>query len=113
MSDRAHLTESLARRISYLPNLAYSRVLALPRLLPLRECQIADGSVEGRLHLVRLLRRALRIERERARDWSPDYDANRHALLLRACRYEEGALLAAIREECTALSTRRARLPAR
>lgn len=75
------------------------RVLA--RLVPLWPAEIDDVSLQGRQHLVDVLRRALVSERRRGRAGHWTYDLARH-----------GALLAAWRRECAALDDlRRAKSP--
>jgi hypothetical protein len=73
---------------SHLSSRPYDRRVELPRILPLWPHELADESLEGRRHIVRKLRRALRAERRRgvAGHWT--YDLARHAELLRIYRLE-------------------------
>ncbi len=66
----------------------YDRGRDLPGLLALWPWEIDDPSAEGRRRLLALLRRALRLERQRgiAGHWT--YDLARHARLLAAYRSE-------------------------
>jgi hypothetical protein len=60
----------------------------LSRLLPLWPKEIADVSHAGRLRIVRLLAKALREERCRARAGHWAYDLSRHAQLARLYKAE-------------------------
>ena len=73
---------------SHLLSRPYDRRVELLRILPLWPHELADESLEGRRHVVRKLRRALRAERRRgvAGHWT--YDLARHAELLRIYRLE-------------------------
>lgn len=75
-----------------LPLPRYDRARDLARLVPLWPHEIADGSAAGRSRLVKLLRRALREERQRglAGHWA--YDLARHAALHRAFQHEVAEL---------------------
>jgi hypothetical protein len=66
----------------------YRRSRDLPSLLPLFAWDVAHGGLMAQGRLVALLRRALRIERQRGLrgDWA--YDLARHERLLRAYRHE-------------------------
>lgn len=70
----------------------YDRQLMLPRLLPLMPREIADLSVAGRWHVVRLLVRALRRERRDGAAGRWTYDPNRHLGLRQALDAERRAL---------------------
>jgi hypothetical protein len=70
------------------------RTMAIQALLPVQERQARDTSVEGRLYIARLLRKALREAR----------DPNWRTALTRACRLEEAALIRELRTELAALS---------
>lgn len=64
----------------------------LARLLPLWPAEIDDVTLAGRERVVRLLARALREERCRARRGHWAYDVARHATLARLHRQEAGDL---------------------
>lgn len=66
----------------------YDRSRDLPGLIALWPWEIDDASPEGRQRLLALLRRALRLERQRgiAGHWT--YDLARHSRLLAAYRSE-------------------------
>ncbi len=108
MSDRhTHLADRLAYAGG--PAMTAERSWMIGRLIPVFVHELEDGSVEGRLVILRRLRQALRTERQRARAAAdPAYSPGRHADLLQACRHEEKDLLTAIRAELTALSDWRA-----
>lgn len=72
----------------------YDRRRDLPRLVPLLETDIGAASLEAHVRLVGLLRKALRLERQRARSRHWTYDPARHAALVKACRLEIAALRA-------------------
>ena len=69
---------------------AYERKRDLPKLLPLREWELAAVSAAEHALLARL-RRALRAERQRGLSGHWTYDLARHAQLLRAYRAEVAA----------------------
>jgi hypothetical protein len=66
--------------------------------------EIEDATIEGRIHVIRALRRELREERRRALEYATDYDAGRHHRLLASCRIEEQALQKVMRSEFDTLS---------
>lgn len=72
----------------------YQRSRDLPRLIPLIDIERHATAVEGRLKLLRLLERALRIERQRGIAGAWSYSVARHALLLEAYRVERAAAVA-------------------
>lgn len=73
----------------------YDRRLMLPRLLPLMPREIADTTITGRWHVIRLLVRALRRERRDGMAGRWTYDPNRHLGLRQALDAERRALAAA------------------
>jgi len=64
----------------------------LARLLPLWPVELADNSVAGCEKRVALLRRALRLERQRGLAGNWTYDLSRHAGLLACYRAEVASL---------------------
>lgn len=80
------------------PHRPYDRARDLPRLLPLMAEDVVAPAGEAVVVLVGLLRRALRAERNRARERSWVYDPGRHAALLRAYHHELAALTALSRQ---------------
>lgn len=70
----------------------YDRTRDLPRLVALWPHEIADITLEGHERLVKVLRRALRIERRLGLAGHFSYDLGRHRALLAATRLEEQAL---------------------
>lgn len=71
---------------------AYDRARDLPRLVALWPHELADTSLAGHEKLVKVLRRALRIERRLGLSGHFSYDLGRHRALLAATRQEEQAL---------------------
>lgn len=71
---------------------AYERTRDLPRLVALWPQELADTSLAGHERLVKVLRRALRIERRLGLAGHFSYDLGRHRALLAATRHEEQAL---------------------
>lgn len=69
-------------------NRAYDRRHDLPRLLPLLAEDLEATTTDDQLRLVRMLRRALRAERQRAASRLWTYSPARHAALLQAARHE-------------------------
>jgi len=85
--------ESSSNRADHRPlRPAYRRSRDLPGLLPLLGWELARGGLVDQDRLVALLRRALRIERQRGLrgDWT--YDLARHERLLQAYRHEARVL---------------------
>ncbi len=76
---------------------SYDRMKDLSGLLALWPWEIEDMTCEGHRRLVALLRRALRLERQRgiAGHWT--YDVARHARLLRAYKCEAESLKSRLR----------------
>ena len=74
--------------------LQYDRSRDLPPLLALWPWEIEDMTPDGRQRLVARLRRALRLERQRAIAGHWTYDLARHARLLAAYRSEVAILVA-------------------
>jgi hypothetical protein len=72
----------------------YCRAEQLPPLLKLWPNEVEDYSYPGTLKIAALLRKALRIERNRGRtrDWA--YDLNRHLGLIDALKAERARLAA-------------------
>jgi len=70
----------------------YDRVRDLPRLLPLLAAEIVTDTSDDHERLLALLRRALRLERNRGKGGHWTYDLARHSALLRAYRSEQAAL---------------------
>jgi hypothetical protein len=66
----------------------YDRARDLPRLLALWPHEIDDCSPTGRAHLISVLQRALRRERQRGLDGHWAYDLARHRALLAAALAE-------------------------
>lgn len=66
----------------------YNRMRDLPGLLALWPWEMEDVTLEGHRRLITLLRKALRLERQRgiAGQWT--YDVARHAQLLKAYKCE-------------------------
>jgi hypothetical protein len=79
---------------------ADDRRALLQRLLPLWPSEIADGSIDNRRRIIRLLARALREERRRGVSGHWAYDLSRHAALARLYRQESDELAAALRAHC-------------
>lgn len=77
------------------PAPAYVRERDLPRLVALWPSQLTVITAADHMRLLAILRRALRVERQRglAGHWA--YDLARHAHLLRAYRAETARYLAA------------------
>src|SRR5262245_53437085 len=73
---------------------AYERARDLPRLLPLLPGEMTIATVQEHLRLLALLRRALRLERNRGKSGHWTYDLARHSALLRAYRSERSSLKA-------------------
>lgn len=67
-------------------------IAELARLLPMWPSELADSSISGRQRRIRVLRRALRLERQRgiAGHWT--YDLSRHSSLLECYRTETAGL---------------------
>lgn len=76
----------------------YDRSRDLPALLALWPWEIENISLEGQHQLVARLRRALRLERQRAVAGHWTYDLARHSRLLAAYRSEEASLTAMLRQ---------------
>jgi hypothetical protein len=72
----------------------YQREHALPRLLPIGPDLLADPGRAARLHVLKLLARALRGERSRGRAGHWTYSLDRHLALITAYRAEKAALSA-------------------
>ncbi|WP_261967330.1 DUF6477 family protein [Prosthecodimorpha staleyi] len=72
----------------------YKREHALPRLLPIGPDLLADQGRAARLHVLKLLARALRGERSRGRAGHWTYSLDRHLALITAYRAEKAALSA-------------------
>ena len=70
------------------PSSRYDRARDLPRLLLMWPEEIADDTHEGRIRVIKKLRRVLRQERQRgiAGHWT--YNLARHMALTRAYRHE-------------------------
>ena len=106
----------VASQIGRLPNIVPAdRVETLQRILKVWPSELEDLSIEGRLHVSRMLRGALRAERQRAVARDPDYSVAKHAALLRAFWAEAAALSAMVREirgEIDALTSGRVRVSA-
>jgi hypothetical protein len=66
----------------------YVRARDLPKLIGLWPSEIEDQTLAGHERLLKLLRRALRLERQRGLAGHWTYDLARHANLLKAYRYE-------------------------
>ena len=62
----------------------YQRTRDLPRLIPMLATDLDTPTIEAHQKLVRLLRRALRLERNRGRAAHWSYDLGRHAGLVNA-----------------------------
>jgi hypothetical protein len=75
----------------------YDRERDLPRLVPVLAADLRSDDHLGHRQIVRLLRRALRAERARAREGHWTYNPARHAALVRACKLEAAGLRAAER----------------
>lgn len=71
---------------------SYDRSRDLPRLVALWPRELADTTLEGHERLVKVLWRALRIERRLGLAGHFSYDLGRHRALLAATRHEEQAL---------------------
>lgn len=71
---------------------SYDRARDLPRLVALWPHEVADTTLEGHERLVKVLKRALRIERRLGLAGHFSYDLGRHRSLLAATRLEEQAL---------------------
>ena len=73
---------------SHPPSSHYDRARDLPRLLLMWPEEIADDTHEGRIRVIKKLRRVLRQERQRgiAGHWT--YNLARHMALTRAYRHE-------------------------
>jgi hypothetical protein len=71
---------------------AYRRERHLQGLIPVTQEETADTSRAARIHIVALLRRALRAERVRGRSGHWAYDLNRHMSLLQALKAEQAGL---------------------
>jgi hypothetical protein len=70
------------------PRDRYARARDLPRLIGLWPWEIQDQTLAGHERLLKLLRRALRLERQRGLAGHWTYDLARHASLLNAYRCE-------------------------
>jgi hypothetical protein len=70
------------------------RCRELAQLLGIRDAEVRDGSLPGRLKLIAKLKAAKRVEIERGRTGSWLYDVNRHLNLCAALREEYAALAA-------------------
>jgi hypothetical protein len=70
----------------------YERSRDLPALIALWPWEIENLSLDGQQRLVARLRRALRLERQRAIQQHWTYDLARHARLLKAYRSELASL---------------------
>lgn len=77
---------------------SYDRRKDLPGLLALWPWEIEDTTCEGHRRLVALLRRALRLERQRGMSGHWTYDVARHARLLRAYKCEAESLRSRLRD---------------
>ncbi len=75
-------------------NVQYDRSRDLPPLLALWPWELEEASLDGQQRLVARLRRALRLERQRAIAGHWTYDLARHARLLAAYRSEVASLKA-------------------
>lgn len=67
---------------------AYDRQSYLVSLIPVWPQEIADRSNEGSLHIIKLVRKALRSERIRGKAGHWTYDLNRHISLAWALKAE-------------------------
>lgn len=92
---------------------AFEREIELPKLIGLWPSDLRDYSAEGTAKLISLLRKALRIERQRGRSGHWTYDLNRHLALCEALQIEKARLrelegmgisLAAQKERASALA---------
>ena len=74
----------------------YERSRDLPPLLALWPWELEDAGIDGQQRLVARIRRALRLERQRAIAGHWTYDLARHARLLAAYRSEVASLKATL-----------------
>jgi hypothetical protein len=74
----------------------YDRGRDLPPLLALWPWELEDAGIDGQQRLVARIRRALRLERQRAIAGHWTYDLARHARLLAAYRSEVASLKATL-----------------
>ena len=81
ISDRS-ASASMARQLRQASD--YLREKDLQRLIPIAPDQILDRSEANQMHIVSLLARALRMERQRGRSGHWTYDLNRHIGLAQA-----------------------------
>ena len=77
----------------------YDRARDLPSLLALWPWELEEAGFDGQQRLVARLRRALRLERQRAIAGHWTYDLARHARLLAAYRSEVASLKAMLEAE--------------
>ncbi len=89
---------------------AGTRRRELAQLLGIREAEVADRSLSGRLKIIAKLKTARRVEIARGRAGSWLYDVNRHLNLCAALRQEYDSLTAYFAEnageECRAKPAR-------
>lgn len=86
-------------RASATAKLQYDRGRDLPPLLALWPWELEDAGIDGQQRLVARLRRALRLERQRAIAGHWTYDLARHARLLAAYRSEVANLKSMLEAE--------------
>jgi hypothetical protein len=70
----------------------YDRVKQLTKLVGLWPHELQDCTEDGTLHVIALLRKALRGERQRGHAGHWTYDLNRHVALVEALREERARL---------------------
>ena len=85
----------MSERFDRIPNFFPSNRRAgdLAQLLGVADAEAEDGTIAGRVNLIRKLAAARRIEIQRGKSGSWLYDVNRHLNLTKSLRREKAALL--------------------
>ncbi|MGD9866863.1 MAG: hypothetical protein AB7U38_02570 [Hyphomicrobiales bacterium] len=92
-SSARHKRRPILAVLSDEASFSYRRETHLPGLVRLMPREIEDPSEEASLRILQLLKRALRMERQRGRAGHWTYDVNRHLGLVRAYKAEQRLLL--------------------